>query len=109
MRTLSRARQALDDGKPLPMALKEARVWGVKEKLFERVLPLLAGHQLAHLLAAGNVCDGIVKGLKHAEWPLEPWDALRRWVLLMLQLVMLHGGTPAAPAARRSVRLALHD
>jgi hypothetical protein len=29
------------------MALKEARVWGVKEKLFERVLPLLADHQLA--------------------------------------------------------------
>jgi DNA polymerase-3 subunit delta len=103
IRTLARARSALDDGKPLPMALKEARVWGVKEKLFERVLPLLAGYQLAHLLAAGNVCDGIVKGLKHAEWPQEPWPALRRWVLMMLQ----HLPPPAGKVGRTGLRLAL--
>jgi DNA polymerase III subunit delta len=41
-------RAALDAGKPLPMALKEARVWGAKERLFERVLPLLSDRQLAH-------------------------------------------------------------
>jgi DNA polymerase-3 subunit delta len=107
VRTLARARRALDDGKPVPMALKEARVWGVKEKLFERALPLLADHQLAHLLAAGQVCDGIVKGLKHTEWPHEPWDALRRWVLMMLQLVMQHGPATAGRAAPGRLRLAL--
>ena len=42
VRALARARAALDDGKPLPLALREARVWGVKESLFERALPLLA-------------------------------------------------------------------
>jgi DNA polymerase-3 subunit delta len=103
IRTLARARAALDEGKPLPMALKEARVWGVKEKLFERALPLLAEHQLAHLLAAGNVCDGIVKGLKHPEWPQEPWDALQRWVLMMLQ----HMPAPGAKGQRSGLRLAL--
>jgi DNA polymerase-3 subunit delta len=103
VRTLARARAALDDGKPLPLALKEARVWGAKEKLFERALPLLADHQLAHLLAAGNVCDGIVKGLKHPEWPQEPWDALRRWVLMMLQ----HMPAPGAKGQRAGLRLAL--
>jgi len=71
--------------KPLPLALREARAWGIKEKLFERVLPLLAGHQLAPLLEAASVCDGFVKGLKHSDWPQAPWDALRRLVLMALQ------------------------
>jgi len=102
IRTLARARKALDDGKPLPMALKEARAWGVKEKLFERVLPLLAEHQIAHLLDAASVCDGICKGLKHPDWPSNPWDALRHWLLMALQA--------AAPAPRgaKGLTLALH-
>jgi len=100
VRTLARARAALDDGKPLPLALREARAWGSKEKLFERVLPLLADHQLAGLVTAASVCDGIAKGLKHPDWPHEPWSALRRLVLMMLQL--------AAPQAPRApLRLAL--
>src|SRR5690606_1847941 len=41
IRTLNRVRGAVDDGRPLPLALRESRVWGVKEKLIERVLPLL--------------------------------------------------------------------
>jgi len=99
IRTLARARKALDDGKPLPMALKEARALGVKEKLFERVLPLLAEHQIAHLLDAASVCDGICKGLKHPDWPSNPWDALRHWLLMALQA--------AAPAPRGAKGLAL--
>ncbi len=104
LRALARARAALDQGQPLPMALKTARVWGVKEKLFERVLPQLAAHQLAHLLAAASICDGIVKGLKHPDWPPEPWDALRHLVLLAMQ-----ASETVSPARPRpgSVRLAL--
>ncbi len=101
IRKLARGRTALDDGKPLPMALKEAQAWGLKEKLFERVLPLLAGHQLAHLLEAASVCDGIVKGLKHPEWPHAPWEALQRLVLMAVQPVR-----NTAPAKTRP--LALH-
>ena len=82
---LARARAALDAGKPLPMALKEANVWGSKEKLFQRVLPLLSDHQLAHLVDAASICDGIVKGLKHPGWPHEPWPALKRLVLMAIQ------------------------
>jgi len=100
VRTLARARAGLDDGKPLPLALREARAWGAKEKLFERVLPLLADQQLARLIAAASVCDGIAKGLKHPEWPHEPWSALRRLVLMMLELTL-----PRAP--RSPLRLAL--
>src|SRR4029453_10586914 len=36
-------------GRPLPMALREQRVWGVKEKLFERVLPRLTPTTLDNL------------------------------------------------------------
>jgi DNA polymerase III subunit delta len=97
LRGLFNARAALDDGKPLPLALREARVWGIKEKLFERVLPGLAAHQLAHLLDAAAVCDGICKGLKHPEWPHEPWDALKRLLLMALQ------AQTAAPAHKRRV------
>jgi DNA polymerase III subunit delta len=86
LRCLAQARTALDNGKPLPMALREARVWGLKEKLFERVLPRLAAHQLAHLLDAAAICDGICKGLKHKDWPHEPWDALKRLLLMVLQV-----------------------
>ncbi len=104
VRALARAHAALLAGKPLPMALKDARVWGAKEKLLERVLPLLADHQVAHLLDAAAVVDGIAKGLKHPDWPYEPWEALRRWVLSMLQ-VSLPGGTKGSAKSR--TRLAL--
>ncbi len=97
LRNLARARAALDDGKPMPLALREARAWGLKEKLFERVLPLLAGHQLAHLLEAASICDGIVKGLKHPEWPHNPWDALRRLLLMAMQHTR-HGVPARAPS-----------
>jgi DNA polymerase-3 subunit delta len=97
VRGLARGRSALDDGRPLPLALREARAWGAKEKLFERVLPQLRGGDLARLLDAASVCDGICKGLRHPEWPPEPWDALRR---LALMAIDAH-----APAARRALAL----
>ncbi|MDE1926921.1 MAG: DNA polymerase III subunit delta, partial [Burkholderiales bacterium] len=84
LRALARGRAALDAGRPLPLALKDARVWGLKEKLFERVLPALAAHQLAHLLDAASICDGIVKGLRHPDWPQDAWAALRRLLLMAI-------------------------
>jgi DNA polymerase-3 subunit delta len=99
IRALQRIKYAVDGGKPLPMALREARVWGQREKLFERALPLLGAAQLDALVSAASVCDGLVKGLKHAEWPADPWDALR---LLMLRLLQ-----PLVPTQMPSP-LALH-
>jgi len=105
IRGLRRVRDALDHGRPLPMALREARVWGPKERLYERVLPLLAGHQLDHLVEAASTCDGIVKGLKHPLWPAEPWDALRRLALMLVQAVA--APPPARGRAPLLKRLAL--
>ena len=81
IRTLHRVRAAMDAGRPLPMALRENRVWGVKEKLMERALPLIRPAQLAQWLQDAHTVDGIVKGLKQPDWPADPWDALHRMAL----------------------------
>ena len=92
IRALARVREAMAQGQPLPLALREARVWGQREKLFERALPQLSAATLQHLLRAASVCDGLVKGLKHPDWPEDPWDGLRRLVLLLMQ--PLSAGSP---------------
>ena len=78
IRALKRVKDAMTAGRPLPMALREQRVWGLRERLFERVLPHLSDSQLAGLLQAAHQVDGIVKGLKHPGWPAQPWAALHR-------------------------------
>jgi len=87
IRAIKRIKDALAAGRPLPVALREARVWGAKERLFERMAPLLADHTVAHLLAAAQTCDGLVKGLKHPDWPTDPWEGLRRLVLMFVEHV----------------------
>ncbi|HMN22576.1 MAG TPA: DNA polymerase III subunit delta [Ottowia sp.] len=78
IRALVRVKDALARGRPLPVALREQRIWGLRERLFERVLPRLTEVQLAGLLHAAHQVDGIVKGLQHAGWPQDPWQALHR-------------------------------
>ena len=80
---LYHARLALDAGKPLPMVLREQRIWGPRERLYERILPRARTLALARLVAAASTVDGIVKGLPHPQWPTDAWEALRR---LSLQL-----------------------
>jgi len=81
IRGLKRVKDAIAEGKPVPLALREQRIWGVREKLFERVLPRLSTARLAQLLQNAHQVDGIVKGLKIADWPTDPWQALQRLAL----------------------------
>ena len=85
IRTLHRVRLAVDAGRPLPMALRENRVWGLKEKLMERVLPLLNAATLGKWLADAHTVDGIVKGLKAPGWPGDPWSALQQMAMRVAQ------------------------
>jgi DNA polymerase III subunit delta len=101
IRALKRVKDATAAGKPLPMALREARVWGEKERMFERVVPQLSAATVAELQQAAHVCDGLVKGLKHPAWPDDPWDGLRHLVLMLVQHT-------ATIAQRKPVVLALH-
>ena len=102
IRALKRVHDAVAEGKPLPLALRDARVWGVREKLFERALPLLTPLTLDALLRAASICDGLVKGLKHPDWPADAWDGLRTLVLMLLQPLARHA--PAAPMPRLALR-----
>jgi DNA polymerase III subunit delta len=99
IRALKRVKDAMGQGRPLPMALRENRIWGAKERLFERVLPKLSASTLVELLQSAHVVDGIVKGLKQPDWPASGWQALHR---LASQMCALCGAGPtAAGAARR--------
>jgi DNA polymerase-3 subunit delta len=100
IRALRRVKEATEQGKPLPLALREARVWGAKERLFERLVPLLSDHTLAHWVESASVCDGLIKGLKHPHWPLDAWDGLKRLALMVTQHT-------AAPRPNQPLRLAL--
>jgi DNA polymerase-3 subunit delta len=103
IRALKRVKDAIVQGRPLPMALREQRVWGVKERLFERVLPRLSNVNLAELLQAAHQVDGIVKGLKQPDWPTDNWQALHR---LAMQLCALCSGNAKPVAAPSNLRMA---
>ena len=95
IRALKRVKDAMGQGKPMPMALREQRVWGNKERLFERILPRLSDKTLAQLLQAAHQVDGIVKGLKQPDWPTDNWQALHRLAMMLCRECM-------APPARTS-------
>ncbi len=91
IRALKRVQDAQQQGKPLPMALRENRVWGNKEQLFQRVLPRLSAAALAELLQSAHRVDGIIKGVKQADWPQSGWQALHQLAQTLCQLCMVKG------------------
>ncbi|MFN5938972.1 MAG: DNA polymerase III subunit delta [Polaromonas sp.] len=78
IRSMKRVKDAINAGRPMPMALRDNRIWGIKEKLYERVLPGITDTTLANLLTAAHKVDGICKGLKQPDWPASGWQALQR-------------------------------
>ena len=86
IRALKRVKDAVQGGRPLPMALREQRVWGPREKLFERVVPQLSSADAAGLLGAAHRVDGVVKGLRSDDWPADAWQALRQLALMLCRL-----------------------
>ena len=94
IRTLKRVKDAMAAGRPLPLALREQRVWGLKERLFERVLPRLTMTTLDNLLHSAHLVDGIVKGLKAPDWPTDGWQALHRLALTLCRECAVQ---PSAP------------
>ena len=101
IRALKRVKDAMNQGRPLPMALREQRVWGAKERLFERVLPRLSDASLSSLLQAAHVVDGIVKGLKQPDWPANPWQALHRLAMQLCRECGVQQGVVRQTAASR--------
>ena len=83
IRSLKRVKDAVAAGRPLPQVLREQRVWGLKERLFERVLPHISTTSLDRLLQSAHQVDGIVKGMKLPAWPTDNWQALLRLALML--------------------------
>lgn len=83
IRTLHQARLAVDAGANLAATLRSLRVWGEREGHFQRIVPRIKTTTTTRLLHAAHVVDGIVKGLKTADWPEDEWLALQK---LLLQL-----------------------
>ena len=83
IRALKRVKDAMAQGRPMPMALREQRIWGARERLFERILPRLGVEALSELLFAAHQVDGIVKGLKLPDWPANGWQALHRLAMMV--------------------------
>ncbi len=98
IRALCRVKAAVAQGRPLPMVLREQRIWGPRERLFERVLPRLSAAQLEQLLQSAHIVDGIVKGLKAPGWPLQGWAALHRLAQALSQACK----TPVPEKMRKS-------
>ena len=92
IRNLQRVKNAQASGQPLPMVLRSLRIWGTKEKLFERVVPRLTPNAAVRLLHSAHVVDGIVKGLPADGWPRDSWQALRK---LAMDMVAALQGPPA--------------
>jgi DNA polymerase-3 subunit delta len=92
LRAIARVHDALAASRPLPLALVEARVWGPRQRLIERALPAIGAAAAARLLVAASTCDGITKGLRRADWPADPWGALRRLVLMALHFTAAGAG-----------------
>jgi DNA polymerase-3 subunit delta len=88
IRALKRVKDAMAAGKALPMALREQRIWGPRERLFERVLPRLNAGMLEKLLQSAHQVDGIVKGLKTPDWPVDNWQALHRLAMRLCRACM---------------------
>ena len=78
IRALKRVTDALRAGRPMPVALRENRIWGPKERHFERIAPRVSPAAVARLLRSAHTVDGIVKGLKVPDWPVDGWQALQR-------------------------------
>jgi DNA polymerase III subunit delta len=86
IRALKRVKDAVLAGKALSIALREQRVWGVRERLFERVIPHITPGVINKLLESAHQVDGIVKGLKVPDWPGDGWQALHRLAMRLSRI-----------------------
>ena len=79
IRALKRVKDAMAAGRPLPMALREQRVWGLQGAAVRARAAAPDRRALDNLLHSAPLVDGIVKGLKAPDWPTDGWQALHGW------------------------------
>jgi DNA polymerase III subunit delta len=76
IRTLLKLKAAAAQGKPIPMLLKEYRIWGPREKLMEPALRRLKLSTLQAALQEAAQIDKMIKGLRAKAFAGDAWDAM---------------------------------
>jgi len=85
IRALFRVQAGTAGGRPLPVALREARIWGARAELLPRALGRLRPAELEEALLHAAGTDRMIKGLARGD----VWDDLLRLGLRLMP------GTPA--------------
>ncbi len=71
-RAMAKVKAAMEDGRPIQQAMRDARVWGPRQDLMPAALRRLTRHQLIAALRAAADADRMIKGLAGGD----VWDAL---------------------------------
>jgi len=73
LRALIRVKALVTSGRPFAAAARENRVWGPRERLFERALGRLDLDRLEHTVARIADIDRLAKGLRAPKADSDPW------------------------------------
>ncbi|MEF9996922.1 MAG: DNA polymerase III subunit delta [Burkholderiaceae bacterium] len=77
IRALLKVKAALDAGRPLPQAIRDARVWGPREDGIRRAVNRVSRESLESALAHAADIDRISKGLRAPGRDSDPWIELK--------------------------------
>lgn len=83
IRTLLKLKLGTADGRPLPMLLKEYRIWGPRERLMAPALSRVTLATLERAVARAAQVDRLVKGLRAQDFAGDAWDALLQLALMI--------------------------
>jgi len=76
IRTLLKLKSAVAQGRPLPILLKENRIWGPRERLMEPALRRIKLSTLQDALQEAAQIDKMIKGLRAKAFSGDAWDAM---------------------------------
>lgn len=81
IRILLKLKLGTNDGRPLPMLMKEYRIWGPRERLMPAAVARLTLSTLQAAMREAAQVDRMVKGLRSKQFAGDPWDALLQLAL----------------------------
>ncbi len=81
LRSLVRVKAQVDAGRPFAMAARENRVWGPRERLFERAIGRVDPRRLERTLSRVADVDRLAKGLRAPRADSDPWLELTELAL----------------------------
>jgi DNA polymerase-3 subunit delta len=81
IRTLLKLKAGMAQGRPLPMLLKEYRIWGPRERMMEPALRRVSLATLEAALQDAAQVDKMVKGLRSKQFGGDAWDAMLQLAL----------------------------